>query len=151
MNFHNFSKLSIRNTMTLYRHVQLSEPKTSTNISISFVHRLHGIRVYVCVLYLKHQDRKRIFIQVLGVFDKALLYFGLYTLDLAGSSHKRVSESAQNPIKTLGLRLERDRQILQSYTILISANHITIQFEEFNIEILRSFEVEKALCNHGYS
>ena len=37
--------------------------------------------------------------EVLRVFRYALLYFGLYTLDLAGSSHKRVSESAQNPNK----------------------------------------------------
>ena len=151
MDFHDCSNLSIPNTMTLYRPVQLSEPKNSTNILISFVHHVHGIRVDVCVLYLKHQDRKRIFIQVLGVFRYALLYFGLYTLDLAGSSHKRVPESAQNPTKTLGLRLERERQILHFYTSLISSNHFTIQFEEFKIEILSSFEVEKALCNHGFS
>ena len=52
---------------------------------------------------------KRIIIQVLRVFRHSLLYFGLYTLDLAGSSHKRVSESAQNPTKTIGLRLEGER------------------------------------------
>ena len=38
-------------------------------------------------------------IQVLRVFRQAPLYFCLYTLDLVGSSHKRVSESAQNPTK----------------------------------------------------
>ena len=151
MDFHVCSNLSIPNTMTLYRPIQLSVPKTSTNIPISFVRLLHGIRFDVCVLYLKHQDRKRIIIQVLGVFRYALLYFGLYTHDLAGSLHKRVSETAQNPTKTIGLRLERERQILHFYTSLISSNHFTIQFEEFNIEILSSFEVEKALCIHGYS
>ena len=95
--------------MTLYRPVQLSVPKTSTNIPFSFVRPLHDIRVDVCVLYLKHKDQKIIIIQVLRVFRYALLYFGLYTLDLAGSSHKRVSENAQNSKKTLGLRLERER------------------------------------------
>ena len=151
MDIHDFSNLSSPNSMTLYRHVQFFEPKTSTNIPISFVRLLHGIRVYVCVLYLKHQDRKRIIIQVLRVFRYSLLYFGLYTLGLAGSSQKRVSESAQNPTKTLGFRLERERQILNSSTSLISSNHFTIQFEEFKIEILSSFEVEKALYNHGFS
>ena len=151
MDIHDCPNLSSPNTMTLYRHVQFFEPKTSTNIPISFVRLLHGIRVDVCVLYLKHQDRKRIIIQVLRVFRYALLYFGLYTHDLAGSLHKRVSETAQNPTKTIGLRLERERQILHFYTSLISSNHFTIQFEEFNIEILSSFEVEKALCIHGYS
>ena len=95
--------------MTLYRPVQLSGPKNSTNIPISFVSRVHGIRIDVCVLYLNQYDRIIIIIQVLRVFRYALLYFSLYTLDQAGSSHKRVSESAQNPTKTLGLRLERER------------------------------------------
>ena len=68
--------------MTLYGHAQLFEPKTSTNIPMSFVRLLHAIRVDVCVLYLKHKARKRIFIQELGVFRYAPLYFGLYTVDL---------------------------------------------------------------------
>ena len=109
MDFHDFSNLWIPNTKSLYRPVQLFDQKPSIIVPIYFLCRLHGIKVDVCVLYLNQYDRIIIIIQVLRVFRNSLLYFGLYTLDLAGSLHKRVSESAQNPTKTLGLRLERER------------------------------------------
>ena len=54
MDFHDGTNLGIPNTKTLYRPDQLSEPKTSINIPLSFVRRLHGITVYICILYLKH-------------------------------------------------------------------------------------------------
>ena len=53
MDFHDFSNLWIPNTKTLYRPVQLFEPKTSINVQIYFLYRLHGIKVGVRVLYLK--------------------------------------------------------------------------------------------------
>ena len=54
MDFHDGSNLGIPNTKSLYRPIQLSEPKTSINVPLSFVRRLHGIIVDIHVLYLKH-------------------------------------------------------------------------------------------------
>ena len=53
MDFYHFSNLWIANTKTLYRLVQLFEPKTSIIVQIYFLYRLHGIKVDVRVLYLK--------------------------------------------------------------------------------------------------
>ena len=97
MDFHDFSNLWIPNTKTLYRAVQLFEPKTLIIVRFYFLYHLHGIKVDVCVLYLKQQDPKIIIIQVLRLFRYALSYFGFYTLEQAGSSQERVSGSAQNP------------------------------------------------------
>ena len=54
MDFHDGSNLGIPNTKSLYRPVQLSEPKTSTNVPISSGRLLIGIRDYIGVLYLSH-------------------------------------------------------------------------------------------------
>ena len=53
MDFHDFSNLWIPNTKTLYRAVQLFEPKTLIIVPIYFLYHLHGIKVDVRVLYLK--------------------------------------------------------------------------------------------------
>ena len=109
MDFYDFSNLWIPNTKTLYRPVQLFEPKTLIIVPIYVVCRLHGIKVDIPILYLKEQDQKIIIIQVRSVFHYGLSYFGFYNLELAGSSHEKVSRSAHNPTKTLGLRLKRER------------------------------------------
>ena len=53
MDFHDFSNLWIPNTKTLYRAVQLFEPKTLITIPFYFLCRIRGIKVDVPVLYLK--------------------------------------------------------------------------------------------------
>ena len=53
MDFHDFSNLWIQNTKTLYRPVQLFEPKTLIIVPIYFICRVHGIKVDIRILYLK--------------------------------------------------------------------------------------------------
>ena len=84
------------------------EQKPSIIVPIYFVCRLHGIKVDIPILYLNEKDKKIIIIQVLRVFRYGLSYFGFYNLELAGSSHEKVSRSAHNHKKRLGLRLERE-------------------------------------------
>ena len=40
---------------------------------------------------------------------------------------------------------------INSETSLISSNQFKVYLEELKIEFLRTFEVEKALSNHGFS
>ena len=92
----------------------MSVPKTSINVPISSGRRLLGIRDDVAVLYLSHSYQKISIPQVLLLFHHALSYFDFYTLELVGTSHERVTWSAQNHPKILGSTLDRERKRINS-------------------------------------
>ena len=64
---------------------------------------------------ISHTSKKNVSIpQVLLVFDHALSCFYFDTLELVGTSHERVTGSAQNHAKILGLTLDRERKRIHS-------------------------------------
>ena len=89
--------------------------------------------------------------QVLHVFHHALSCFYFDTLELVGTSHERVTGSAQNHPKILGSMLDLDRKRINSEIRLLSSSQFIIGFEELTINILSSFMLEKAVFNHVIS
>ena len=92
----------------------MSVPKTSVHVPIFSGRRLLGIRDNIGVLYLSHLYGKIGIPQVLFVFHLALSYFDFDTLELVGTSNERVTGSAQNHQKILGLTLDRERKRIHS-------------------------------------
>ena len=138
-NFMMVPNLWIPNTQTLYKPVPLSIPKTSVNVPISSGRRLLGIRDDVGVLYLSHQYQKISIPQVLLVFHHAQSYFYFDTLELVGTSHERVTGSAQNHPKILGSTLDRERKRIHSEIRQLSSSQFIIGFEELTIKYFEKF------------